>query len=295
MTDDLPDHTSYSLIKATDASGNIVTVLVDSSGRMYAVMKGDYAGSLKTLALDDKGRIQAVLSDPEDVFGNPNYIGAGELAARLGSIKSFEHRGQVVYMDDFEDTTLKWLVGGSGVGHSEARSNTHARSGDYSLKLTTGDAEDNYSQAAYYSYHPPSKKLGVECAFTIGADLKRVQYYVNVYDGTTRYQANLLYFPQDNDLKIYAENGGYVTIDGDLKLVENDYIFHVWKIVFDLDTKKYVRAYIDEKSYDLSAYNLKENASALESRFTLTISIINNAAGNHYIYMDDAIFTQNEP
>ncbi len=59
MTDDLPDHTSYSLIKATDESGNVVTVLVDASGAMFAVMKGEYSGALQTVKLDAEHRIIA--------------------------------------------------------------------------------------------------------------------------------------------------------------------------------------------------------------------------------------------
>ena len=50
-----------SVIKGTDASGNVVTILVDAAGKMLAVMQGDYAGTPKTLAVDSDGRMQAIL------------------------------------------------------------------------------------------------------------------------------------------------------------------------------------------------------------------------------------------
>lgn len=57
MTDDLPDHSTFSIIKAVDEDGDLVTVLVDASGAIVSVMKGDYAGALHTIKLDSEHRM----------------------------------------------------------------------------------------------------------------------------------------------------------------------------------------------------------------------------------------------
>lgn len=59
MTDDLPDWLGLTLFKAVDGDGNLVTVLVDASGAMFAVMKGEFSGALQTVKLDAEHRIIA--------------------------------------------------------------------------------------------------------------------------------------------------------------------------------------------------------------------------------------------
>ena len=61
MPADVPDHTAVSLIKATDTDGNVVSVLLDASGAIVAVMKGDYEGALKTMRVDSEGYLVARL------------------------------------------------------------------------------------------------------------------------------------------------------------------------------------------------------------------------------------------
>ena len=55
-----PDWTSITLIKGLDAEENLLTVLVDKSRALIAVIKGDHLGTLKTVATDVEGRMIAV-------------------------------------------------------------------------------------------------------------------------------------------------------------------------------------------------------------------------------------------
>ncbi|GAI49683.1 unnamed protein product, partial [marine sediment metagenome] len=41
----------------------------------------------------------------------------GELAARLSSIVEYDRRGDVVYLDDFEEPVLKWSPLAAGAGY----------------------------------------------------------------------------------------------------------------------------------------------------------------------------------
>lgn len=72
MADDLPDWMGLTLFKAVDEDGNLVTVLVDASGAMFAVMKGEYNDVLQTVKLDADHRMIArvigSISDTVDDF-----------------------------------------------------------------------------------------------------------------------------------------------------------------------------------------------------------------------------------
>lgn len=79
MSDDLPDHSNFSVLKGVDASGNLVAVVLDSSGAILAVLKGEYSGTLHTVKLDAQHRMVArVLGSIDDTV---NYAASATAAA----------------------------------------------------------------------------------------------------------------------------------------------------------------------------------------------------------------------
>src|SRR4030042_5635333 len=88
-----------SIMKGINGS-TLRTIAVDGSGNILGLLQGWFEGAVKTLAVDAQGRMLAVLTDPEDVFGNPHYMGAAGLAVRLGSIVNFDRLGQVILLDE---------------------------------------------------------------------------------------------------------------------------------------------------------------------------------------------------
>lgn len=297
MSDDLPDHSNYAVLKGEyDPDKPMKTVLLDKSGAIVAILKGYYVGELTPVALDKTGAIRAVLTDPEDVFGNPNYIGAGELAARLGSIKRYDKRGEVVFVDDFEDSTLKWDAWGDGDGNSQHRSNVAARSGNYSLKLTTGDTAGNSASMDRYALMPVKTKIGFEFSFALSPNLDALNNLLYVYDGETWYAANISYNPYLDELSIVDHEGHFQVIASDLKLRESDFMFHTWKQVIDLETKKYVRCFLDNVEYkEVSEYSFRTSLSGVGPCSYFQINIRTKTTANNYAYIDDVIYTQNEP
>lgn len=234
------------------------------------------------------------LQDVRDVFGNIPEVSMGELAARLGSINYFERRGEVVFMDDFEDSTLKWEVTGTGTDHSEVRSNATARSKNYSMKLTTGNAGGNIALMKHYHYMPKLKRLGFEYSFALGSDITLLYNLIYLYTKTAEYIVWMQYAPQSNRLQIVDVNNDIINVATSLDLKEGDLLFHTWKIVVDLDTEKYVRILLNDTEYDVSASFLKKTLGSYTPHMYLYIGVLNYASGNHYAYIDDVIFTQNE-
>lgn len=292
---------------AVDAAGNLAsvmkgldgvtlrTVAVDDAGNIIGVLKGDYAGALKTLALDDHGRILAVLTDPEDVFGNPHYLGAAELAVRLGSIVSYERRGQVIWMDDFEAALLKWDTDMYGVGAAVALSTASARNGGQSVKLTTGNAVDDYASILRSTYLPPSTRLGVECSFAFENEIKRISLGLGINDGAKLYLPALAYCPWTDELQYCSGLGTYTTFQANVNFPEDPLAYSTFKLVVDWSTKKYVRAFVNGVLYDLSAYDMPSIIHVTTPSLNQNVHVENETVGNHYVYADDFILTENEP
>lgn len=219
----------------------------------------------------------------------------GELAVRLGSIVSFDRRGDVVVLDDFEASTLKWHTIRVGTGAAAALSTTAARNGSQSLKLTMGDAENDTTYAYRYAPNPVLGKIGGEYSFSLGADLKLLTHTLLLRDGAYQHDPYIIYYPQDNILGYHDSDGGITELTDSLDLYEYPFFFNTWKLVVDFKKEEYVRAIVNEVEYDLSGISYKKTVSATTPLFRLALAVVNNSAGNHHVYVDDVIITQNEP
>jgi len=218
-----------------------------------------------------------------------------ELAVRLGSIVNSDRLGDVVWMDDFEASTLKWETYGTGTGNAQALSTETAKNGSQSCKLTTGNAQYNEARITHYSPMPVLGNIGAEMSFAIGAEIYAIVLYLRVYDGAYRNQTVIWIDPQNNELKYMDKNGAYQVFATGVDLYENDLMFHTAKLVVDFSAGYYIRFRLNNATYDLSAFQIEKSTSAILPRMDCIISVYNNSAGNHYVYIDDVIFTQNEP
>ena len=237
----------------------------------------------------------SVLADPLDVFGHRTYIGAGELAARLGSINTYERRGNVVFIDDFEDSTLKWKVGGSGTDHTEVRTNNSAHSKNYSMKLTTGNAALDGAYIQHLHYVPPLKRLGIEMAVALEvATPGQIWNEAMIYDGSYYIHPQALYYPSSGSLKITDENDVAQTI-ATVSTKRDPLFYNQWKMVFDLNTYKYVRMFFNNVEYDISDYGIYRVLNSSAAHMYIQILAYNASSGNHSAYIDNVILTQNEP
>jgi len=244
--------------------------------------------------VDSEGRIQAVLTDPEDVFGNPHYMGASELAARLKSINTFERRGNTVWMDDFEDNIDKWNIVTTGTGAGATLSVDTARTGGSCAKLTTGDASTNYCTLNRFLPLPVTTKLGLEVSFTINNNMDKFWFSIEVYDGTLQHIARVRYDPSTDVLAI-MDTTSYTNVATSLQLHDHIQMFHTIKMVMDYSTKKYVRCILNETEHDISATGYYTTSDSSDPYMAIQLHTINSGAGNQSMYVDDVIVTQNEP
>jgi len=225
------------------------------------------------------------------IFGQ---IDQGELAARLGSINTFDRRGDTIWMDDFESSTLKWRMGDFGVDADVKISADTAMMGDSCCKLTAGKGANGLASITRYIHPKILGKIGFEFSFTVNDDTKTVQGSIYHFDGTTEYTSLVTYNHSTSKLQYTDNDAGTVDLAVGYTLEDLLDTFHTMKIVIDSSTKKPVRVMVDENSYDLSAYTAKENAGAGGERIQLAITHISDHAAVKSIYVDNVILTQNE-
>lgn len=218
-----------------------------------------------------------------------------ELAARLGSINTFDRRGNVVWLDDFEGGVSGWHKVGAGTGNALDVSSKYARSGGYAARLTSGSEEGSSCRMERYFPYPVPGKIGFEISFTIDANTETIHIGFVGLDGTTYFWGAVRYYPDDDTLKYGNTGGTFTSFATGVDLLENDYYFHTAKLVIDVVTGKYVRFILDDAEYDLSEYDYYSDPLAETPYMFAGFQIFCEKDTNPVSYVDDAILTQNEP
>ena len=270
------------------------TVAVDSTGKILGVLQGDYAGSLKTLAVDAQGRMQAVLSDPEDVFGNPHYMGAAELAVRLGTIASFDRRGQVIFMDDFENGDTPWFTHAVGASGEAYLSTSEVRSGRFSYRIRASGGAGTRQDIDRYHSVLHLTKLAVEFSVSADAASNVIQLYWEIWGTLKGIYAGLQIDVENGDLYYLNSAGGWTLLASDFLMFPDTSLFTSFKLVVDPNAQKYVRLLAADRTYDLSAIAAQAIGASPQPYTLIHLGQLGKAAAITAIWIDDVILTQNE-
>lgn len=231
----------------------------------------------------------------------------GESAARLGSIMTYDRRGNVIILDDFEEPQLRWnkaFVPPFWLGAEAILDNTNAKSGSQAIKLHTPAVAGAIMYIEKHAMVTVSKRLGVEISFSdytvtgispfpIHCRLKIVLTY---FDGTNAFSSTLFITPVLGELHIEDDEGVAEILIAKLKqLPDTPNLFFTIKLVIDAETGKYTRLLFSQNEYDLSQYGLYVYADARAPFIQTRLVLENVGATANDIWLDDYIFTQNEP
>ena len=228
----------------------------------------------------------------ETVYGQADI---GELAARLGSIVTFDRRGDVVWLDDFESGIEKWNLTLQGLGATIDWSTIAARSGAFSAKLTAGSTLTHLAHIARGFSPPVPSRIGVEFHTSQGSTYEEIICTLYLYDGVNHIETGIKHNYAAQQLSYRDDAFAWVPFANGIQLFQMAEMLHSFKMVFDLVTKRYVRVIFNNLEYDLSAIPLYSVLSAFSPRCVLILQNTGRLANNDYIYIDDVIFTQNEP
>jgi hypothetical protein len=217
-----------------------------------------------------------------------------ELAVRLGSIVSHDRRGNVIWMDGFENGLRAWYSSLSGTGASASLAVADARNGAYSCKLVGGSTSSRYASILKYLTWTSTTKLGFEMSFNHDSNLWKILFAILVWDGEDNYQAKITY--DHTNTKVVYRDSSNVDQDvvTDLELADSSELYHNVKFVIDLSTGEYVWVRVNPDTYTLTGLDTFSLTSAATKKLQLQIQVYSNAGTNTTVYVDDVIFTQNE-
>lgn len=228
--------------------------------------------------------------------GEPAEVSRSELAARLGSITTYDRRGEIIWWDDFEDNLNKWTVTTVGALSTVTLSTTYCVYGSKCCKFYTDNTINDYGSIQRTLPYPRLTKYGFEFSSIISDDDNTLLLSAAVYDGTTLYHYSVRYDEGAETLE-YRSNltPTWQTLDTGVSPYRTAPLFHKVKLVIDLPNGRYSRFLLDNTEYDMSNYSCQSSASAINPAISVALTVTTNAAANVTSYIDSLIVTQNEP
>lgn len=231
-----------------------------------------------------KGKVSHALTDD-----------LAELAARLGSIHTYDRRGDVIWWDDFSNGLEAWDQITGGTGAEIVSSTTFPMWPPNCAKLTGGSSSTWAAVMYYYQGLPILQRLGWEVAVNFASDWDVFYIGLTMYDGSTYNRGAIMLSDADTEVKYLDEAGSYTALGTLPELKSTTGTYHHLKLVVDFEDDKYVRFLLNETEYDLSAYASRSLASTAAPQLRCRVDLRSRDGENDYCNVDGVILTQDEP
>jgi len=229
----------------------------------------------------------------ETVYGG---LDTGELAARLGSIVTFDRRGNVVWMDEFEHGLGRWELSGSGANNEVYLGTEITMHGSLSAVLHPGEENNGESIIRHNLPFPVLGGIGFEIAFVPQGNLGDIWAILFLYDGARRYDYHAVYAHTTGQVLVAAPGPTWPVVGTPGVQAEGYHNHNIMKMVANCVTHKYERVLFNNHVYDASAHTVFSVVdTTTKPTMVAYISAFNTGVHLFYIPVDYAIVTQNEP
>lgn len=217
-----------------------------------------------------------------------------ELAARLGSIVTYDRYGDVVFLDDFEHGLGGYTLTLSSADGEIALDNTTRRSGTLSVGMNSGTGATPVVYMVRTLPAPVLGKIGVQTAFTLHANTSYLQFSVYWRDGTTSHQFGVRYTHTTGVLSYLDVTRVWIDLVTPGVLWVDSGLFHMLKLVVNLQTMQYERLDVDQGAYSMTGLEPTSDPDTGRPRLRMEIRYAGDGAVAAISYLDDLIVTQNE-
>jgi hypothetical protein len=230
---------------------------------------------------------------PKETAGSVSDM--GEIAARLGSIVTYDKRGDVVDFDNFEEPLIGWSASTTGTGGYIRLSSENFKSGCQSICLFTGTPASKYAYIFGGDATLGVLRLGIEISFSQLTEMATFTLSLQQYTGTTFSTGAIMIDGELHKIYLYTLGGVWTEIADIATLISNKFIFNTLKLVVDFSALKYVRALLNSIEFDLSAHDLESYPNTYEAHTQFEAGLMSKDVLGASVYLDDCVLTQAEP
>lgn len=218
-----------------------------------------------------------------------------ELAVRLGSPKSHDRAGIVLFMDSFEYGFESWEKTEGATGGSVVVTSEKARTKAFCVKMVSGSGANEASQLYRRFPYPELSNYGFESSVIFADTVQYMIWTLALRDGAEEHQFQIMYIPGETQFTATIPGGSSIAVLSDITLDKGYGLFHNIKFVVDFDNLKYIRLIVNEEEVDLSDYEPYTFTHVSNPHLGVTFTLYGDTGDNDAVYIDDVIVTQREP
>lgn len=229
------------------------------------------------------------------VFG-ANQQDDSELAARLGSSYVWSRSGRVVFMDDFNDSLIRWDNGSTVSGGELTLSHKRVLSGTGSCKFKVGTGGSDVSGMTKDIPLIKFTKHGLE--FLVRSDSDQCFFDISLLiaynDKVYTYTIRLDY----KNTRIYYLNslGGYTLIADGIDFINTLGSWQYCKLVVNGNLDEYLYFQIDENYFDLGGISGDDTpVLGVGSSIGIRFLFYGSTPSNDVLYMNNVSYSIDEP
>ena len=222
-------------------------------------------------------------------------VDLAELAARLQSPYIFDRRGDVVILDDFEAPALKWAGDLVGVGADAGLTTGRAFGGSRSFWMRSGEAAGDFVEMRRYVFEPESARCGMTVYFNTQETGLALEFGMKLPHGDTIYVGCIRLSDSANAIQYLSSAGTWETVATLPAIPRKAHAFFPVKLILDYNLLTYREFLLGPYSYDLSPFTLLKDTATPVASSHLYIRITSDPTGRRDVWVDNFVFTRNEP
>lgn len=218
-----------------------------------------------------------------------------ELAARLGSPVTYDRRGEVLWMDQFDYGSSNWKSVSWFGTHTFKIVADYPYRGGYAFYLGTDGTENGIAEIHRYLAPPVVNKWGLEVTFAALTNFRSVSIEFRRQWGTTLYTMFAQVDNENSILEILDEDDDFVEVATIKDIEYASGLFHHLKVVADFNTGMYTRILFDQNEYDISDYKIALSTGDAYYFNDILFYFIGRTGETDYCHLGEVIVTANEP
>lgn len=219
----------------------------------------------------------------------------GEHAVRLGSPHLWDRRGDVIFQCDFAEGLqgLRWYEVPPGLVHELYAGNS--MKGAFSVRGVCGPAAGEVVGVTKSIPFPVASRIGLEVAHNFAITFAYFTLEIHIITAAAEVSGAVRIDRVNNRLQYDDGTPGWANFGAAPNVYLSNEILHVMKLVIDATTGQYVRMILDDIEEDLRGIPLNPVGAGGMSHVIIEVYGENVAFPAAEVFIDNVIFTQNEP